>query len=91
VITRESGRNSKVGGTRYTEKIAIAAGTAHRPVSRASAYAAGTLSTSVIATVTTPMITLFTMNVPYGVFENRSVMLLSVGGLVKSNGFLPLV
>src|SRR5581483_10996935 len=52
--TRESGRKSSVGGTRYVRKMATPRLRPTRPESRASAYPAGTATASVISTTAIP-------------------------------------
>src|SRR5215216_5734502 len=83
---RDSDRNSNVGGTRYTKKIAMAIGPDHGRSSRASAYAAGRLSTKVIATTTRPTHNVFHTKVRNAVFSNRYTTCLRVDGRLYRKG-----
>ncbi len=53
-IARDSGRKSRVGGTRYVRKMPTPRLRPTRPESRASAYPAGIATASVIKTTMTP-------------------------------------
>src|SRR5215211_8013142 len=68
---RDSDKNNNVGGTRYTKKIAIAMGPDHGRSRRASAYAAGRLSSNVIATTSSPTHSVFQTKVRNAVFSKR--------------------
>src|SRR6266542_6885871 len=68
---RDSDRNSRLGGTRYTRKIATPIQPDHGRSSRARAYAAGSPSSRVIATTSSPSHTVFHTNVRNAVCSNR--------------------
>src|SRR4051794_35011733 len=68
---RDSDRKSRLGGTRYTRKIATPIHPPHDRLSRESAYAAGNPSTSVMATTNAPTHSVFHTNVGNAVFVQR--------------------
>jgi hypothetical protein len=77
---------STMGGIRYVMKRATPMPSAARSRRRASAYAAGTAVTSVIATTASDTIAVLRTHVPNHVWVNRRRKCLSVGGRWNHSG-----
>src|SRR6185436_4117039 len=88
---RDSGMNSRVGGTRYVRKMMMPSRPPQRPVRRASEYAAGSASSSVIMTTRMPTSAVLPSQRRYLVSKNRIFKCSHVGEALKMNGLLSVV